>query len=77
MRSVRIVVFPGLQTLDAVGPTEVFATADRLRGKGEYNVELVAAEGGPVRTTSGLELGARRLPRRPPDTLVVAGGLGV
>lgn len=76
VRRVAIVVFDGLEILDAAGPAEVFAQASRLCPPG-YEVELVGASG---RTTSGIELGpVRPLAERhgPLDTLVVAGGRGV
>jgi transcriptional regulator GlxA family with amidase domain len=77
-RRVVIVVFPGLQPIDAIGPAEVFHTAARIDPPG-YSVELVAAEPGPVRSsTVGLEVD-RTLStcRGPIDTLLVAGGTGV
>jgi transcriptional regulator GlxA family with amidase domain len=74
-----LVAFPGLQTLDLVGPAEVFSLASRLSGGG-YSIEVVAPEGGTFATSSGLVLAPhRRLSacRGPIDTLVVPGGLGV
>ncbi|MDX6641351.1 MAG: hypothetical protein QOF12_2362 [Solirubrobacteraceae bacterium] len=76
MRRVAIVVFDGLQALDAAGPAEVFSQATRLGTPG-YDVELV---GTGAATTSGLALGPLTAPRDcrgPLDTLMVAGGLGV
>jgi transcriptional regulator GlxA family with amidase domain len=67
---VVIVVFDGLQQLDATGPYEV------LRQAG-YDVELASPTGQPVRSESGLLLGVdRALPavRGPLDVLLVAGG---
>src|SRR4051812_40931930 len=76
MRRVVIVVYPGLQTLDVVGPVEVFHQAARIV-KGAYEIELVGDE---ATTTSGLTLGPVK-PRSagggPIDTLMVAGGYGV
>jgi transcriptional regulator GlxA family with amidase domain len=80
MRRIVIVAFPAVQTLDVVGPTEVFSAADRLRGGDEYEIEVVAADSGPITTGSGLQLVPHRtLPRvrGPIDTLIVAGGGGV
>jgi transcriptional regulator GlxA family with amidase domain len=77
-RRVVIVIFPGVQPIDAIGPGEVFRTASRIDPPG-YSVELVAADPGPVRsTTVGLAVD-RTLAgcRGPIDTLVVAGGTGV
>ena len=80
MRRIVIVAFPDVQTLDVVGPAEVFSMADRLANGGEYGVEVVAPSAGALTTGSGLQL----LPHRglagvrgPIDTLLVAGGTGV
>lgn len=77
-----IVVFDGVQPLDAVGPHEVFAGAGRAAAAvgraGGYRVTLASAAGGPVRAESGLQLGSEPLPdeAEPVDTLVLAGGSG-
>ncbi len=77
-RRVVIVVFPGVQPIDAIGPAEVFHTAARIDPPG-YTVELVAAAPGPVRSsTVGLTVDRTIAACRGPiDTLVVAGGTGV
>jgi transcriptional regulator GlxA family with amidase domain len=74
---VIVVVFPGVQTLDATGPAEVFAAAGRVRGAPAYDVVFAAAAGGSLATSSGLVIRARRLARVRPrrtDTVVVCGG---
>jgi transcriptional regulator GlxA family with amidase domain len=79
-RRVVIVTFPGLQSLDAIGPFEVFAGATRAaRGSGRpdgYEVSLVSADGRPVRAESGVGLCTERLPDPGEriDTLVLPGG---
>ena len=78
-RTVALVVFPGLQGLDAMGPGEVFGTANRLAGRAVYDVLVAAVEAGPVRTASGLGLVADTALaelRGPLDTLMVVGGEG-
>jgi transcriptional regulator GlxA family with amidase domain len=80
-RRIVILAFPGVQPLDVVGPAEVFAGADALVGGGEYTVEVVAKDPGPIMTRSdayGLvpKTTTSRC-RGPIDTLVVAGGFGV
>ncbi len=79
-RRVVIVVFPGVQALDVAGPSEVFSLAQRAASKPAYDLELVAVDGQPIPTSSGL----RFVPHSPLeacrgaiDTLVLAGGLGV
>src|SRR5258705_9264274 len=79
VRRVVVLVYPGIQSLDAVGPMEVFSTANREAGRPVYETEVAAVEGHAVRATSGLQLGVdRRLRdvRGRIDTLVVAGGDG-
>ncbi|MEW6269443.1 MAG: GlxA family transcriptional regulator [Thermodesulfobacteriota bacterium] len=78
-RKVVIVAYPDVQTLDVVGPAEVFGTADRLQ-PGRYQVELVARSRGPIRSSSGIAMLPRSVlseVRGPIDTLIVAGGVGV
>jgi transcriptional regulator GlxA family with amidase domain len=80
VRRIVIVAFPDVQTLDVVGPTEVFSMADGLANGGEYRVEVVASSGGALTTGSGLQLLPHRAltgVRGPIDTLLVAGGTGV
>lgn len=76
MRRIAIVVFGGVNALDAVGPAEVFSQAER-KWPSSYTIELVGRQGD---SSSGLVLG----PLVPPeackgaiDTLMVAGGVGV
>ncbi len=79
-RRVVILAFPGLQSLDAVGPYEVFAGAGRaaeLCGRpGGYQVTLASTDGCPVRAESGIGLCTEPLPDldAPIDTLVLPGG---
>ncbi len=82
-RRVAILTYPGGQTLDVVGPLEVFAGASRLRAyeepgsKPPYTIEVLAAAPGPVAMSSGLKLVADRAYadlKEPIDTLIVAGG---
>jgi transcriptional regulator GlxA family with amidase domain len=83
-RRVALVIYPGIQSLDLVGPFEVFQganAAQRLRGAAaEYRVQIFAQAAAPIQTESGLSLMAdsdlSQL-RGPLDTLIVAGGRGV
>jgi transcriptional regulator GlxA family with amidase domain len=78
-RRIVILGFSGAQSLDLVGPLEVFHTAERL-GAGRYSTEVVAPGGRPFATSSRLTLTPDRSTeacRGPIDTLVVAGGTGV
>ena len=76
-----IIAFPGLQSLDAVGPFEAFSGATRAAGalgrSGGYQVTLASLDGRPVRSESGVELGTSPLPEGGRiDTLVIPGGSG-
>ncbi len=78
-RSVVIVAYPGMQSLDVVGPFEVFAGANRVAestGTAGYSVRLVSVEGGPVRSGSGLTVDTAGLPDPSQrfDTVVLPGG---
>src|SRR3954454_21447694 len=78
-RRVAVVVFPGIQSLDAIGPIEVFSTASREAGESLYVTEVVATEAGTVRTSSAVAIGVDhrlRDVRGPFDTVLVAGGDG-
>ncbi|PQM46191.1 HTH-type transcriptional regulator [Mycobacterium talmoniae] len=83
-RNVLIFGYPGVQALDVVGPSEVFASASlKLAGDGRgqdgYHVAVAGIDGLPVTTTSGLTLAGAVLPdpTQPVDTLVLPGGAGV
>src|SRR5262245_40285302 len=82
---VAMVAFPDVQVLDVTGPLEVFGgTARGLVEIGRhprpfYQVELLAAQPGPLATSSGLVLQATRSYASVSggiDTLLVAGGRG-
>ena len=77
-RQVFVLAVDGCQSLDVLGPVEVFAQASR-EVPGAYRVEVIAPTDAAVVTTeSGTRLGVEPLPEPPPrhDTLVVAGGEG-
>src|SRR5215211_4480450 len=77
MRRVVIAVFPGVQTLDVVGPAEVFRAASLLRPPG-YEVTIAAQTKQPIETSTVSFVPDTRLAdcTGPIDTLVVAGGTG-
>jgi transcriptional regulator GlxA family with amidase domain len=77
MRRIAIVAFPDHQTLDVVGPAEVFDTASKL-APGAYEVEVVAPSAGPVAGSSVSLVAHRALTdcRGRLDTLLIAGGRG-
>ena len=89
LRSIVIVAFPGMQSLDVVGPFEVFASATQVAQHAGssavgYDVSVVSTLGGVVSSESGLSISTVPLPSLASvaaaggiDTLVLAGGMGV
>jgi len=76
-RRIVLACFPGAQTLDMIGPAEVFALAARLHGAAAYRVELVSSAGGALTSTSGVTVQTRRLATvrvTPRDTVLASGG---
>ncbi|HMG26421.1 MAG TPA: DJ-1/PfpI family protein, partial [Acidimicrobiia bacterium] len=79
---VVVVAFDGLQLLDLAGPVEVLRTATRLGASPPYRTVIATPDGRPVRSESGVSVGAdvsladlsRSCDRF--DTLVVVGGEG-
>ncbi|WP_422741454.1 GlxA family transcriptional regulator [Micromonospora sp. WMMD754] len=72
-RTVLILLFAGVQSLDVTGPLEVFAGAGPA-----YRVVTASSGGRPVRTSSGLTLvpDADLSAVPAPDTVIVPGGEG-
>ena len=74
MRSVLIVLFDGVQSLDVTGPLEVFAHANSA-----YQITTASLGGRQVTTSSGLRLvpdADLRDQTAPPGLLIVPGGAG-
>lgn len=77
VRNVALVGYAGAQSLDIVGPLEVFSMANRFAETPPYNVILTSPEGGTITCNSGLLLGGSvPLDALPVDldTILVAGG---
>ncbi|WP_424852868.1 GlxA family transcriptional regulator [Streptomyces sp. SAI-170] len=76
-RTVLVVLFDDVQSLDVTGPVEVFAGADTCT-PGSYEIRTASLDGGPVRTSSGLTLvpDGALTDEAGPDLLVVPGGRG-
>ncbi|MEU3712073.1 GlxA family transcriptional regulator [Streptomyces catenulae] len=76
-RSVLVLLFEGVQSLDVTGPVEVFAGAGRAGGE-PYEIRTASLDGGPVRTSSGLRLtpDCALSDAGPPHTLLIPGGEG-
>jgi len=74
---VTILAPPGVQSLDVVGPAEIFwEAARRLGAPDAYQVQVMAVEQGPISGTGNLRFLPDRTihdPDQPIDTLLVAG----
>jgi transcriptional regulator GlxA family with amidase domain len=76
-RLVALVGYPGAQSLDIVGPLEVFTMANRFGDPRAYEVILASPAGGTIVCNSGLSLGGSVALADVPvdlDTILVAGG---
>lgn len=80
-RLVVIVVYPGVTTLDVIGPAQVFFEAGQVVAPdpAPYEVIFVSADGGLIESDTGIVFQTRALHElsEPIDTLVISGGLGV
>ena len=78
IRRVLVLAVEGTESLDILGPVEVFDYADR-QVPGSYRIDVVGpTTDGQITMSNRLRLGVGPLPEPPPrhDTLVVAGGEG-
>ncbi|MEU6064142.1 MULTISPECIES: GlxA family transcriptional regulator [Streptomyces] len=76
-RTVLVVLFDGVQSLDVTGPLEVFAGAEH-HTPGSYRIRTASLDGAPVRTSSALTLVPDQslADASEPHTLLVPGGQG-
>ncbi|MEV0182779.1 DJ-1/PfpI family protein [Streptomyces sp. NPDC050625] len=76
-RTVLVVLFDGVQSLDVTGPLEVFAGAESHL-PGSYRIRTASLDGAPVRTSSALILVSDQslADASEPHTLLVPGGQG-
>jgi len=78
MKSVAIVLFPHVQSLDVAGPLDVFAEANRFVAEGDgYQIMTIGAAPYPIIASNGMPLGARHELKDAPrqfDILLVPGG---
>jgi transcriptional regulator GlxA family with amidase domain len=74
---IGVLIFPNFQLLDAAGPISVFEIAGRY-AKAAMPMRVLAAAPGPVRSSSGAEMLARKFGAVGAiTTLIIAGGDGV
>jgi transcriptional regulator GlxA family with amidase domain len=81
MRSIALLIFPGVQALDVFGPTDVFSEANVfLPPESQYRLKLISTERGALPCSSGLRIHADdHFSEADPhhDLLLVAGGPGI
>lgn len=78
-RKIVLVAYDGVQSLDLVGPMEVFAMANRFAGVAAYDITVASPRGGEVVSNAGLRIaGTKPVAELPDDldTVLVAGGDG-
>jgi len=78
IRRILVLAVDGTESLDILGPVEVFDYADR-QVPGSYRIDVVGpTTDGQITMSNRLRLGVGPLPEPPPrhDTLIVAGGAG-
>jgi transcriptional regulator GlxA family with amidase domain len=77
-RTVAILIFPGVQSLDVTGPMDVFCEANRfLPAQDHYRLDVIGLTHGAMAASNGLALQAHRHYREalePYDLLLTAGG---
>ena len=78
VKTVSLLVFPGVQSLDVSGPMDVFAEANRfLLPENHYRLEVIGVEPGLMACSNGLLVQAHRHFSKavePVDLMLVAGG---
>lgn len=72
MRRITFVIYPGYSVI-ALSAVTVFETANMHAGQSPYELRFVSETGGPVRTSSGINLDSERFDDEMGDTLVVGG----
>lgn len=78
MRTIAILVFPGVQSLDVSGPMDVFAEANRFLSPADhYRLLVIGTERGEIRCSNGLQITAHQHyseAEQSYDLVLVAGG---
>lgn len=76
-RTIAFLIFEDFQLLDAAGPIAAFEMPARGIKPPPYRLAVIAAEAGPVRSSSGVPMAAEAMGAVGPiDTLIVVGGQG-
>ncbi|MFM0694701.1 GlxA family transcriptional regulator [Paraburkholderia graminis] len=72
-RHIAFLVYSGFQLQDLGGPLAVFDEASRLSNNESYRCHIVSIDGGPICSSSGLEVSTTKIQSCPYDTLLVIG----
>lgn len=72
-RHIAFLVRSGFQLQDLGGPLAVFDEASRISDNESYRCHIVSIHGGPICSSSGLEVRTTKIQSRPYDTLLVIG----
>ncbi len=75
--TIALLVYDGIQILDATGPAAVFAAANDAVGATHYDVRILSINGGSVQSNCAVALVTEALHSLDPrsiDTLLIAGG---
>lgn len=76
-REIGMLIFEDFQLLDAAGPISVFEMPVRGMTPAPYRLTVYSLEGGPVRSSCGVQMVSEPLPAKLKlDTLIVSGGEG-
>ena len=76
MKRIGLLVFPGFQILDMVA-ISIFELANASAADPPYAMELVSESGGPVKSSSGVQVETRGFGNLKYDTLLVAGAMTI
>ncbi|WP_339512075.1 GlxA family transcriptional regulator [Pseudomonas sp. RL_15y_Pfl2_60] len=84
LKTIACLIYPDFMSLDAIGPLQVFASANVERQRqglpAYYRPLLLAQQAGPIRTSAGIEVIAERaldeIQAKEIDTLLIPGGIG-
>src|SRR3954464_8864262 len=71
---IGFLVYPQFQLLDLSGPLAAFQVAGRISGGNPYRLRVVSPAGGPITSSSGVEVLTQPIDECFFDTFIVVGG---
>jgi transcriptional regulator GlxA family with amidase domain len=75
--NIALLVFDGIQILDATGPASVFSAANDAVGAPFYRVHILSPDGGLIQSNSSITIDSRPISSVTPrsvDTMLISGG---